>query len=255
EGDEAAIEGGVPEGGEEEAVVDVEALVVVGAVLPGHDVGGSQEGLVADAGERTAAAPVLEQGRAKEVLAEALNQQALGLGPAWQLRGFGAKAPERRIGQADPEAIDEGEGFIELAQALEEEGLAPGPGKRRRLSLPQFCQDTGVLEGQQPGAARGTPRQPDLALGRGRAELQPSPRGAAPQAKAVVGGGLLQLGADDEARRIFRARHDGYRPITLKPPLPLAVQARALREAGSPVADAHPGLSCSCVARFLHASQ
>src|SRR5690606_26070203 len=76
EGDEAAIEGGVPEGGEEEAVVDVEALVVGGAVLPGHDVGGAQEGLVADAGERTAAAPVLEQGRAKEVLAEALNQQA-----------------------------------------------------------------------------------------------------------------------------------------------------------------------------------
>src|SRR5690606_299459 len=98
-------------------------------------------------------------------------------------------------------------------------------------------------------------RQPDLALGRGRAELQPSPRGAAPQAKAVVGGGLLQLGADDEARRIFRARHDGYRPITLKPPLPLAVQARALPEAGSPVADAHPELSCSSGARFLHVSQ
>src|SRR5690606_6154840 len=164
EGDEAAIEGGVPEGGEEEAVVDVEALVVVGAVLPGHDVGGAQEGLVADAGERTAAAPVLEQGRAKEVLAEALNQQALGLGPARQLRGFGAKAPERRIGQADPEAIDEGEGFIELAQALEEEGLAPGPGKRRRLSLPPP-----VLPGHRRArgtAARGRARNPPPARSR-----------------------------------------------------------------------------------------
>ena len=43
ESHEGAVEGGIPKGGENEAVVDVKALGVAVAIGPGNDVRGAQE--------------------------------------------------------------------------------------------------------------------------------------------------------------------------------------------------------------------
>jgi hypothetical protein len=55
ETDETLVECGVPEGREEQAVVDIEALLVI-AVRPGDDVGSAQQRRVGDAGQGAPAA-------------------------------------------------------------------------------------------------------------------------------------------------------------------------------------------------------
>src|SRR5437762_14249317 len=72
EADEALVEGGVPQGGEQKAVVDVEPLRVV-AFRPGHNVRSAEQPGLGDAGERAAPAPIIHQSVAKHVLADALN--------------------------------------------------------------------------------------------------------------------------------------------------------------------------------------
>ena len=51
EGDQAAIKGGIPEGGEEQAVMHVQPGGVRPAMLPGNNVGSPQQVWIADAGE------------------------------------------------------------------------------------------------------------------------------------------------------------------------------------------------------------
>ena len=84
--------------------MDVEALLVA-AVGPGHDVRGAQQRRIGDAGERAATAPVIHQGIAEDVLADALDHQPLGLGGSRKARRLGVKARERRVGQADGELV------------------------------------------------------------------------------------------------------------------------------------------------------
>jgi hypothetical protein len=85
--------------------VDVEPLRVV-AVGPGYDVRGAEQRWLTDPGQGTAAAPIVHQGVAKHILADALDDQTLGLGGARQAGGLGMKARERRIGQADGQLVD-----------------------------------------------------------------------------------------------------------------------------------------------------
>ena len=63
--------------------MDVETLGVGFALGPRNDVGGTEERGVADAGERTAALPVVHEAGAEDVLTDALDDESLGLG------GFG----------------------------------------------------------------------------------------------------------------------------------------------------------------------
>jgi hypothetical protein len=58
EANQALVERGIPEGREEQTVVDVETLLVA-AVRPGDDVGGSKQRRIGDAGQGAAAAPII----------------------------------------------------------------------------------------------------------------------------------------------------------------------------------------------------
>jgi len=80
EGDQSAVKGGVEMGGEEETVVDVETFLIGGASCPWFDVARSQERRVADASDRAAVAPVVEQSGAEDILADAPDDEAFGLG-------------------------------------------------------------------------------------------------------------------------------------------------------------------------------
>src|SRR4051794_37427366 len=94
EADEALVEGGIPQGGEQKAIVDVEALHVV-AFRPGHNVRSAEQPGLGDAGERAAPAPVVHQRVAKHILADALDDETLCLGGSRQHGGLGMKARER----------------------------------------------------------------------------------------------------------------------------------------------------------------
>ena len=91
EADEALVEGGVPQGGEQKAIVDVEALHVV-AFRPGHNVrSAEQPGL----GRRRRPARAHIQQRLlplENSWADALDDQTLGLGGARQAGGLGVEA-------------------------------------------------------------------------------------------------------------------------------------------------------------------
>ncbi len=84
EADLAGVEGCVPERRQEYAVVDVEALGVVGAFGPGHDVRCAKEGGIARAGQRALAVPVFEQRFAEDILPDALHDEPFSLGRARQ---------------------------------------------------------------------------------------------------------------------------------------------------------------------------
>ena len=60
--------------------MDVEAFFVGGAVGPRLDVARTEEGAIDDASDRAAAAPVVVERRAKDVLPDALPGEAPGLG-------------------------------------------------------------------------------------------------------------------------------------------------------------------------------
>jgi hypothetical protein len=97
--DEATVEGSVELRGEQEAVPDVEALGVAGAVGPGLDVARAEQLWDGEAGDGAAALPVLEQAVAEEVLADALDDEALGLGGLRQRCGLLLEAVEQLVGQ------------------------------------------------------------------------------------------------------------------------------------------------------------
>ena len=83
EGDQRGVEGGVVMGGEEQAVEDVEALGVAVANRPGFDVAGAEEGAVLDAGDGAGAAPIAVESVTENILADALDDEPLGLGAFW----------------------------------------------------------------------------------------------------------------------------------------------------------------------------
>ena len=101
--------------------MDVEALLVV-AVRPGDDMGGAQQRRIGDAGQRAPAIPVIHQGGAEHVLADALDHPALGLGGAGKICGLGLEAVERRLGQAHRQLVDAIQRGMQLLDRGEHEG-------------------------------------------------------------------------------------------------------------------------------------
>ena len=95
EADKARIEGRIPVSGEQQTVVNVEALGVIVALGPGYDVACSQKGPVGDAGHRAAAVPVVDQSRPEDLLTNALDDQAFGLRGARKFRGPRGEAVKR----------------------------------------------------------------------------------------------------------------------------------------------------------------
>jgi hypothetical protein len=89
DGDEAAIEGGVEVRGEQEAVVDVEPLGVRVAVSPGLDVARAEERPHREPGDGAAPLPEVQKRLAEQVLADALDHEALGLACARPHLEFG----------------------------------------------------------------------------------------------------------------------------------------------------------------------
>lgn len=86
--------------------MNVEALGVGFASLPGDDMRGPQESRVGNAGQGAAGLPVLQEASAEDVLADALDLQAFGFGFLRQLLGLRLKFHQRRVGQAGGQAVD-----------------------------------------------------------------------------------------------------------------------------------------------------
>jgi hypothetical protein len=105
--------------------VHIEALLVV-ALGPWHDVRGPQKRGLRDAGERTAPTPIIHEGAAKQILTDALYDEAFGLGCSRQLGGLSAKAQERRVRQTHSEFVNAVERGMELGQRLVDESGCAG---------------------------------------------------------------------------------------------------------------------------------
>ena len=159
---------GVPQSRQEKAVVDVEPFGIALAFRPGDDVGGAQQGRVGDAGQGAAALPVIHQAGAKNVLADPLHHQTLGLGCPGQMRRK-LEFAQRRIGQADAQRIDASERRIEFAQRVEgEAGLArAGHGGGGQA---KFGDDACVVQGEKPWPVDAGGGQMDGAARGGRCE-------------------------------------------------------------------------------------
>ncbi len=80
--------------------MNVQALCVIVAGDPGDDVGGAEQGGVGDAGQGAAVAPVVQQSAAEDVLANALNRQALDFRGAGKACGLLMEFGQRQGGEA-----------------------------------------------------------------------------------------------------------------------------------------------------------
>jgi hypothetical protein len=63
---------------------------------------GAQQGGIGDAGDRAAASPIIDQGDAEDVLADALDDEPLDLGCLRQAGGLRTKLGERASGRLTP---------------------------------------------------------------------------------------------------------------------------------------------------------
>ena len=79
----------------------IEALCIV-TFGPRHDVGSSKQRGIGDPGNWAEASPIIHQRAAEDVLADALDDEALGLGRLRQVGGLRAKAGERASGRLTP---------------------------------------------------------------------------------------------------------------------------------------------------------
>jgi hypothetical protein len=108
ESDEPRVEGGVPISGEEEAVMDVQALGVIAAVGPRLDMAGAQQLRLGDTGDGAATLPVVKQPGAKLGLAKPAADERFDLG-AEPLVDPGERrlvTLQRRVGQGPRELPD-----------------------------------------------------------------------------------------------------------------------------------------------------
>jgi hypothetical protein len=101
-------------------VVHIEALGVA-AVGPRHDVRGAKQRRLANASERAAAAPVIHQGFAENILTDPLDYQPLGLRRSRQAGGLYLESGERRVRQADGELVDAIKRGVQLREGGEHE--------------------------------------------------------------------------------------------------------------------------------------
>ena len=72
---------------------------------------------------------IIHQRGAEDVLADALDDEPLGLGRLRHAADLRAKSRERGVGKADAELVDAVECGVERGQAAEFEGREAGPGK------------------------------------------------------------------------------------------------------------------------------
>ena len=80
EGNEAAVERGIPERRQKQAVVHVQSILVALAILPRLDVGGPKQRVVGDARQRATALPVGDQTVSEYPLSNTLHHQTLCFG-------------------------------------------------------------------------------------------------------------------------------------------------------------------------------
>ena len=85
--------------------MDVKALFI-SAIGPRNDVRGAKQRRLCDARQRTATAPVIHEGLAENILANALDHQPLGFSGLRQPYRLEAKTREWRVGQADGKLVD-----------------------------------------------------------------------------------------------------------------------------------------------------
>jgi hypothetical protein len=109
EADQARVEGRIPERGEEQAVMHIEPLRVV-------------------AFDRAAGSPIIHQGGAEDVLADALDDEPLDFSRLRQAGRLRAKPRERGVGEANAELVDAVERGMERGQGVEAEGGEAEPG-------------------------------------------------------------------------------------------------------------------------------
>jgi len=126
---EALVEHGVQVDGQEDAVVDVEALGVAFAIGPWLDVAGPQQLRHGQAGDGAAALPEIDEALAEDVLPNALNDQALDLGGPRESRGRLLERVEQLVWQGPAELDRASE---ESVQRRDLGHRAPAGGARRQ---------------------------------------------------------------------------------------------------------------------------
>ena len=186
--------------------MDVEALLIV-AVRPWHDVRGAQERGLSDASNRTAAAPIVHEGIAEQILSDALDDQPLCLRRPRQFGGLGAKAQERRIRQTHSELVSAIERGMELGQRLVDKGGRATTRKGRCRRSAQLRSDAGVIDREQPGAALRSACDPHRTGCSRKGIVRPALFYPAVKPEPVVPGCLLGFRPHDKPGGIFKRDH------------------------------------------------
>jgi hypothetical protein len=137
---------------------------------------GAQQGGIGDAGNRAAASPIINQRGAKDVLADALEDEPFGFGSLRQVGGLCAKPGERGVWEADAELVGAVERGMERGQGVEFEGGEARPAYQRGWQGRKLCRDTRVINRKNPRAARWRAGNTDLTACGGRCVASQPPR-------------------------------------------------------------------------------
>lgn len=190
---------------EEESIANIEALLVGCAVGPGFDVAGAEELGDVQARERAAKLPVIHEGAAEEVLADALDRPAFGFGGLGEFLGFGLKGFEVGVGEdlgelegaADEEVeVVEVGGFMGGAGAFGE-GFGGNGGWDAEFGN-EGAGDLGERPGDEVGGGNvGSDGEPDLEGDLGALEAYPVGLRREGEVEAIVNGGLFEEGVGD----------------------------------------------------------
>src|SRR5690606_19462249 len=204
--DEAPIEGGIEVRCEQDAVVNVEPLGVGFAVGPGFDMARAQQRRDGETGDGAPPLPEVEKPVAEQVLPDALDDEALGLGRLRQPSDLLLERVKQLVRQRFRELERTPEKTVQRGHigygapasgALRPRGDHRGPviaGRARDVLLRERGEEDGVAEGTEPHAQRALGARDDEPVALGLKHL----------VEAVVGGGFLEA-RDEDGRE--RGRH------------------------------------------------
>lgn len=128
----------------------------------------AEERWIGDAGQWTAAVPVVEKSIAEDALTDAHDRKAFGFGGVWQCGCSLVEESQGRVGQADAELVGTIEGIVQAGEFNKTVGcdsrcvyqpvcdIEPRNGK--------FVRHTGMGQGQKPNVSERVTSDPDLAL-------------------------------------------------------------------------------------------
>lgn len=210
EGDQTAIEYGIPKSRQKQAIMDIQTLGVVFTVAPWLDVRGTEKRLVDNPGQRASPPPVFDQTLTKDVLADTLDHKAFRLRRFRQVLCTVKKLLKWCVGKACGKLVNPWHHAIKLCQRGKAEPCEAGSCGIGRLN-PDLCNDPGVIQGEELRTGS-VPSEPDRPLRGRRTVPLPAIEFAMGAPEAILVGDLVAFLAAHEGLGAFK-HHPTTSPI------------------------------------------